>query len=309
MISVQQMQYIVVLSEQLHFQRASELCFVTQPTLSMQVKKAEIELGYPIFDRSKVQLELTDFGKQLLPILREVLNEMAKIEILKKKMEGTYKEQIKIAIIPTVAAYFVPRMFSIWNNKLDHVSIQIEEKKTSELLEALQRKEFDIGIMAGPHADASLRKIHLYNEEILVYAPQLGKNKITREDLRAIQPWLLSQGNCLRTQMIEFCHLSEDQPIQNWNYEGGNIDLLLRMVEIHGGYSLVPEYYEVTAEQKQSLSKIYGEEDGENPGREIIALVPNRSMKWEIVERMLREVQLQFAHSNKKSIKILNWKS
>jgi LysR family hydrogen peroxide-inducible transcriptional activator len=173
----------------------------------------------------------------------------------------------------------------------------------------MQRKEFDVGIMAGPHLDVSLRKIHLYNEEILVYAPQLGKTKIKSDDLRDIQPWLLNHGNCLRTQMIEFCQLSEDQFGQKWNYEGGNIDLLLKMVELHGGYSLVPEFYEVTARQRDSLSRIYAEDEHENPGREIIALVPNRSMKWDIIERMLREAQLEFISSNKNSIKILNWRS
>ncbi len=309
MISVQQMHYILVLSEQLHFQRASELCFVTQPTLSMQVKKAESALGYAIFDRSKSKLLLTEFGQQIIPIIRELLNEMDKIEVLKKKMGGTYKEQIRIAIIPTVAAYFVPRMFSIWNERIENVSIQIEEKKTTELLEALQRREFDIGILAGPHVDSSLRKIHLYNEEIMVYAPHVKKSKITSDDLQGAQPWLLSHGNCLRTQMIEFCQLSNEETTQGWNYEGGNIDLLLKMVDLHGGYSLVPEFYEISAMQRKKLSRIYTKEENENPGREIIALVPNRSMKWESIEKMLRSVQLEFGHEQKKGIKILDWKS
>ena len=100
MISIQQMHYILVLSEQRQFQRASELCFVTQPTLSMQVKKAEEHLGFPIFDRSRNPIELTPFGESLIPVIREVLNESGKIEILLQKLKGNYKEQVKIGIIP-----------------------------------------------------------------------------------------------------------------------------------------------------------------------------------------------------------------
>jgi LysR family hydrogen peroxide-inducible transcriptional activator len=117
MISLQQMQYIVILSEELQFQKASDRCFVTQPTLSMQLKKAEEQLGYAIFDRSTSPLSLTDFGKQLLPILREILSENDKIKLLKDRQNNIFVEEIKIGVIPTVAHYLVPTMFEKWKKK------------------------------------------------------------------------------------------------------------------------------------------------------------------------------------------------
>lgn len=308
MLSIQQMQYILVLSEQRQFQRASELCFVTQPTLSMQVKKAEDDLGYPIFDRSRNPIELTSFGESLIPIIREVLNETSKIDVLTQKLKGNYKEQIKIGIIPTVAAYLVSDMFKIWMEKIGGVQLLIEEQKTEELLLSMERKELDLAILAGPMNDPGMRTIPLFKEEILVYCPTLNRIEIQASELTELHPWLLSRGNCLRTQMIQFCQLKDEVNSNAWNYEGGNLELLLKMVDLHGGYSLVPEYYHLSDQQKRHLKAIHAEGSNGVPAREIIALVPNRTPKWESLERLIREIQLFYNKVNVKEMEVLNWK-
>ena len=112
MISVQQMHYILVLSEELHFQRASERCFVTQPTLSMQIKKAEETLEAQIFDRSRNPLELTGFGKDLLLIIRDTLNEYGKISELSNKTKGTYKEEIRMGISSKIKSTLIFRILN-----------------------------------------------------------------------------------------------------------------------------------------------------------------------------------------------------
>lgn len=308
MLSIQQMQYILVLSEQRQFQRASELCFVTQPTLSMQVKKAEDELGYTIFDRSRNPIELTAFGEELIPILREVLNETGKIDTLTQKLKGKYKEQIKIGVIPTVAAYLVPDMFRIWQEKIGGVQLMIEEQKTEELLLSMERKELDMAILAGPINDNRLRNIPLFKEEILVYCPTLDKKEMDASELTELHPWLLSKGNCLRTQMIQFCQLKDEANSEAWNYEGGNLELLLNMVDQHGGYSLVPEFYHINDLQKQHLKSIHSGYSSGVPAREIIALTPNRSLKWDVLDRLIREVQVFYNTGKVKEMEVLNWR-
>jgi LysR family hydrogen peroxide-inducible transcriptional activator len=308
MLSIQQMHYIIVLSEQKQFQKASELCFVTQPTLSMQIKKAEETLGYPIFDRSKSPLELTAFGQQLIPIIREILSENDKIDVLTKKMNGTFKEQLRIGIIPTVAAYLVPDMFKIWRDKFEGVQLLIEELRTEELIRAMENKSLDLAILAGPHYDPSMRSIPLFKEEILAYVPHADGDLINTEQLTQLHPWLLSKGNCLRTQMISFCQLKEESPDDSWNYEGGNLDLLLRMVDELGGYSLVPEFYHFDQEQKKSLKHIQTSESQMVPAREIIALMPNRSIKTASIEGLLREVQHFYNRPQQQEMQVLNWK-
>ncbi len=308
MLSIQQMQYILALSEHKQFQKASESCYVTQPTLSMQVKKAEEMLGYPIFDRSRSPLELTVFGEQLITILREILSENDKIGSLAQKMKGEFREQIRIGIIPTIAAYMVPDLFKTWREKVPGIQLLIEEQRTEELLESMERKSLDVAILAGPHHDPGLRTIPLFTEEILAYVPSVKGKSVSTEQLTELHPWLLSKGNCLRTQMISFCQLKEEASPDSWNYEGGNLELLLKMVEKEGGYSLVPECYRVNDSIKAHLKQIHAPGNESVPAREIIALLPNRSIKRTVIEGLLREVQHFYNRSDHRAMQVIDWK-
>lgn len=303
MISIQQMYYILVLSEELHFQRASERCFVTQPTLSMQLKKAEETLETLIFDRSRSPLELTNFGNELLPIIRDTLNEHSKIAELYSKSKGTYREEIKVGIIPTVAGYVLPDLYSTWKKELSNVHLIIEELKTEEILLALDQKRIDLGILAGPVHDPRLRSVPLYNEEIKVYYPNGEGKKISINELKQIDPWLLTTGNCLRTQMMNFCELKESTS-DSWDYEGGNIELLQRMVQQHGGYTLVPENY---IDNSSNDYKTVSSNRGEIPAREIIALSSNRTTKWKNIERLIRTIQFKYYKQEQENFQLLNW--
>lgn len=310
MISIQQMQYILVLSEQKQFQRASELCFVTQPTLSMQVKKAEEDLGYAIFDRSKNPIELTIYGMKLIPLIREVLNETGKIEVLTKKFKGIYKEQVRIGIIPTIASYLVADMYALWQEKLKGIQLIILEQKTEELLVSLERKELDMAILAGPFNDSKMRTIPLFKEEILAYCPSLKSKTILSNDLIDLHPWLLSKGNCLRTQMIQFCDIKEDNETDSWNYEGGNIELLMKMVELNGGYTLVPKNYHLNEHQRKQLRSIKTRAGADEavPAREIIAVSPNKTLKWNSLDALIREIQVNYNKENEDlKMTVLDW--
>lgn len=304
MISIQQMQYILVLSEERQFQRASEKCFVTQPTLSMQLKKAENTLGNTIFDRSTTPLELTPYGEVLLPIVRDILSEYARIAELTERQKGMFRERLRIGIIPTVADYMVPDLFNQWRDALSGVQLSIEEMKTEDVLVALDEKKIDVGILAGPISDPKLRTSVLFDEEILAFVPESDAEEVTTEDLEHYHPWLLTSGNCLRTQMIHFCSLNSER--DDWNYEGGNMKLLRQMVEMNGGYTLIPErsISKRSAKYKRIRSSI-----GEIPARQIIALSPNRTTKWGSIEKIVRSVQLHYgAKKEKESLKLLSWK-
>jgi LysR family hydrogen peroxide-inducible transcriptional activator len=305
MVTIQQMQYILALSEQLSFQRAADQCFVTQPTLSMQIRKAEEILGFPIFDRSRSPLELTFFGNELLPILREIMSENQKIKTLQLRMSGHHVEQLRLGIIPTIASYMVPDMFQVWKEKLESVHLQILELPTKDALEALEKKEIDAAIIAGPYVHPKWRSTKLYKEEILVFAPNLENDFVIQEDLNGLQPWLLSKGNCLRNQMVHFCRI-EDGSKDEWDYQGGNLDLLMRMVEINGGYSLIPFYYKVNEEKKRFLKSLITS-NNTKPAREIIALAPNKSMKLNFIDTIIREIQLQYSKYNEENLEIISW--
>jgi LysR family hydrogen peroxide-inducible transcriptional activator len=307
MISLQQMHYIVVLSEELQFQKASEKCFVTQPTLSMQIKKAEDTFGHFIFDRSKNPMELTAFGREVLPVIRDILAENDKLKLICDRRNGKMKEEVVLGIIPTVSAYMVRKLFSYWQNSLENVILNIVEYKTSELLEKIEHNEIDLAILAGPHFDPKLRTVPLFHEEILVYCPTIATKTISLNQLEQLHPWLLNKGNCLRTQMIQFCQIKENNKLDQWNYQGGNIDMLIEMVNENGGYTLIPEHYQLKEEFQIHLKRV--ESFDGFPAREIIGLFHNRSIKKESIEKMLRVAQLQYSkpYSDQK-LSLISWK-
>jgi LysR family hydrogen peroxide-inducible transcriptional activator len=295
------MHYIVVLSEELQFLRASERCFVTQPTLSMQIKKAEDTLGHPIFDRSSHPLSLTPFGRELIPILREIMTENERIKWLIEKQNNQFKEEIRLGIIPTIASYLVPDLFAEWKNELPNIQLIIEELRTEELIAAIENKQIDLGILAGPYADPKLRTVPLYQEEILIYAPSIQKTTLSLSDLAELQPWLLSKGNCLRTQMIAFCQLNEN--MSDWNYQGGNLDLLAEMVTQFGGYTLIPAFAKIKGEL--TLKRL--ESSAGFPAREAIALFSNRSIKKSSIEILLRSIQRKYNQPTS-GLNLLKWR-
>lgn len=305
MLSIQQIHYILTLNEVKQFQKASELCFVTQPTLSMQIKKAEESLGSPIFDRSRSPLKLTLFGEELIPVFKNVISEYEKIDRAVQRKDGVFREEIKMAIIPTVAGYMLPDLYSEWKKVLPNVQLTIAELKTDEILLALDNRKIDIGILAGPISNSKLRTIPLFQEEIKAFYPTSKSNIVSVEDLMNEHPWLLTHGNCLRTQMMHFCELKTNDSRDDWDYEGGSVQLLERMVEKHGGYTLVPKNF---IEKENSNYKTIKSSIGEVPAREVIALVSNKSPKWEYLEILIRKTQLKYGAAKNNGLSILSWK-
>jgi LysR family hydrogen peroxide-inducible transcriptional activator len=275
----------------------------------MQIKKAEEDLGFPIFDRSTNPLTLTPFGEKLVIIIREIINETEKISKLTKSMSGTFIEKVRLGVIPTIAAFLISDMFDKWKSILPHIQLTIEEMKSEELVIALEKKEIDIALMAGPFNQTNLRTIPLFKEEIKAYIPSINSKTIYSNDLIDLHPWLLSKGNCLRTQMIHFCGLTNEKD-DSWNYEGGNLEMLLRMVDVKGGYSLVPEEYQrVLNLDETKCKRIISSDNNEIPAREIISIFPNKTSKWESIEKIVRSIQLNYGKDDRdKKYQVLNWK-
>lgn len=303
-ITPQQINYILELNNERNFQRASVKCFVTQPTLSMQIKKVEELLGFSIFDRSRMPLEPTKEGEQLIEILQDVQIEYSRINTMVQRLQGTHKEYIKIAIIPTISAYLITDIYEKVRQELPHLHLSFHELKSEDLVIAMDENKFDFGIMAGPHLTKRMRIAPLFQEEIKLYFPKGKSAIIAPSEIANEQPWLLSKGNCLRTQMVHFCNLQQHSAIGEWNYEGGNMDILIKMVDYNGGYTLVPEYYHLAKELKQ----LYDPVMKEYPARQIIGIVPNKTTKKESINALISIIQSHYNTGNKNNLRILDWK-
>ena len=306
MISPQQMMYILALTETKSFSKAAERCYVTQPTLSMQVKKAEEQLGFPVFYRDSGQLELTEFGKELVPMLRQIQSDVTAVDRLRERFSGTYRDRLRIGIIPTIACYMLPDLFSKWQESLPQTSLHISEYRTEELLQMLEERKVDVAILAGPVESVNWRSVPLFSEEIVAYTKDWGKREINLQELRLLDPWLLTKGNCLRTQMMHFCSLADDGT-NRWNYAGGNLDMLVRLVDRNGGYTLIPENYTSVYEHNAERFRHIVNENGQSPGRSVIALSSYRHSSWESIEKIIRTIQLHYAGSAER-LELLSWK-
>lgn len=306
MVSLQQMQYIVSLYEHGQFQRASEVCFVTQPTLSMQVKKAEEILGNVIFDRSRKSLELTSFGESVIPVLRDILYENDRLLKLSQKFQGRKLNKLKIGIIPTISSYLIEKIIGL-NNVSQDLNVSFKELTSHELLRNLEDLHLDLIIMAGPFFHPSFQTVKLYDEELRAYFPLSKKDEVSSEELFPERPWLLSEGNCLRSQMISFCNLHTDRERETFDFEGGNLEVLMQLTDQLGGYTIIPEYYLVRDSRNQNVRSVRINSMGLLPGRTVIAVYRKRSFQSDLIEELLRGIKSKFPPSGRQ-LEIIPWK-
>jgi LysR family transcriptional regulator, hydrogen peroxide-inducible genes activator len=243
-MTLQQLEYIVAIDTHRHFVTAAEKCFVTQPTLTMQVKKLENEIGLPIFDRSKHPTEPTTMGEKIIVKARQVLREANQLKELissdKQSIEGTFS----LGIIPTVAPYLLARFIGKFTNKYPKTRLIVEELKSEEIISRLKNDTLHIGILATPLDDKSIREIPLYNEPFLFYGqpkhPAHKVKNLTSTVLKTNELWLLNQGHCFREQLVNIC-TSAKKTQHAFEYESGSIESLKQMVQYNGGYTLVPQ--------------------------------------------------------------------
>jgi LysR family hydrogen peroxide-inducible transcriptional activator len=246
-ISLIQVQYLIALDEHRNFVKAADASFVTQPTLSMQMKKLEEELGVLIFDRSKQPIAPTAIGAKIIKQARIIFNETAQIETILKDHTGDVSGSLKIGVLPTIANSLIPQLISQVAQKYPDLKLTIKEGLTHDIVNDLEHNRLDVGIVSTPlHNDGLIEK-QLYVEKFRIYAhpnhPSSGKNSWDTADLLEDKLWLLSEGNCFRTQSLNLCALS-DEKLNHLalNYESGSLQTLKKIVDIEGGATIMPEW-------------------------------------------------------------------
>ncbi|MEZ5047541.1 MAG: LysR substrate-binding domain-containing protein [Chitinophagaceae bacterium] len=245
-MTLTQIEYIVAVDTAGSFVTAAEKCFVTQPTLSMQIQKLEEELGIKIFDRNHHPIIATDMGKKIIDQAKKVIFEKGKIEELISDQKEKLIGSINIGIIPTIAPSIVPRTLKGFVKKYPELDITINEMTTAHIVNKIKEGELDFGIMSTPLYEKSLKETVLYHEPYVVYASQghklLQKKSISASDLTTHDIWSLSDEHCMRFQIINLCGKQKFLGSENnFNYNSGSLLSLIRMVDINGGYTILPE--------------------------------------------------------------------
>lgn len=245
-MTITQIEYIVAVEKNGSFVTAAEKCFVTQPTLSMQIQKLEEELGIKIFDRNRHPILPTDMGKLIIDQAKKVLYERDKIDELILAQKNELIGMLNIGIIPTVAPSIVPKTLKSFVKKYPSVEINITEMNTDQIVQNLRDGEIDFGILSTPLHEKSLKETPLYLEPYVVYAAKghklLKNNLIDPKDIDVNEMWSLGDEHCMRFQVINLCGKQRFYGAQNtFNYKSGSLLSLIRMVDINGGLTILPE--------------------------------------------------------------------
>ncbi len=286
-----QLEYIVALDTYRHFVTASEKCFVTQPTLSMQVQKIEKELGVLIFDRKKQPIEPTNIGKKIIERAKKILRDAKEMKDFVKSEKEVLEGELRIGIIPTLAPYLIPLFLSGLLKKYPKIKPVMKEMQTEDLILGLHQDQLDIGILVTPLEDRSLHEIKLFEEIFVAYLsenhPLLSKKHIELQDLEKHDLWILNEGHCFRSQILNIC---QKQPTKDGQfvYESGSLDTLRKMVELHAGYTLLPQLalQDISPPRWEYIR--YFEDP--QPARQVSLVVHHSFLKWKILETLQTQI-------------------
>ena len=257
-MNIQQLEYILAVDTYRHFAKAAEHCRVTQPTLSMMIQKLEDELGIKLFDRNLQPVRPTPAGRKVIEQARNVLYQASLIKDIVNEEEQTLKGTFRLAVLPTIAPYLLPRFFQQITEKHPDMDIRILEMKTAPTMAALQNGEIDAAIIANQPVEAQLQGDILYYEEFFGYVaksePIFKKELIRTSDISDERLWLLDEGHCFRDQLMRFCQM-EKVKLHQASYRLGSLETFMRMVESGNGITFIPQLatYQLSNEQKELI--------------------------------------------------------
>jgi LysR family hydrogen peroxide-inducible transcriptional activator len=287
-----QLEYIVAVDTYRSFVGAAEKCFVTQPTLSMQIQKLEEMLNVKIFDRSKQPVIPTEIGSQIIEQARLVLQEGQKIKEIISSQQQDIVGELKVGIIPTVAPYLLPQVIAAMMEKFPDLKLLIWEYTTEDIIHHLKTGVLDCGILATPLADNAITEIPMYYENFVTYISKnsklFKKKNIDANDLEDENIWLLNEGHCMRSQVLNICRSTKDNRLQGLTYNTGSVETLIRMVDINNGATLLPELALADLSPKQ-LSKVRTFKSPE-PVREISLVTHKNYIKKRMLNAFMEEI-------------------
>lgn len=290
-MTLTQLEYIVALDSHRHFVLASEKCFVTQPTLSMQIQKLEEELGVKIFDRTKQPVIPTEIGSGIIAQARIILQEAKMIQQIINDQKDTMTGELRIGIIPTLAPYLLPPLFKHMHEKYPQVSLNIKETITEEVIHELKNNRLDCGLVVTPLKDSSIKEDVLFYEELFVYVSKKNslydKKYVLATEIDPDQLWLLEEGHCFRSQILNLCELRRSSDF-HFKYETGNIETLKRMVDKSDGITILPELavMEFTKPQMKLVKRL----KEPSPAREVSLVTHRDHIKTKLIKTLKEEI-------------------
>jgi LysR family transcriptional regulator, hydrogen peroxide-inducible genes activator len=248
-MTLTELRYIVAVARERHFGRAAEACFVSQPTLSVAIKKLEEELDVKIFERGGSEVSVTPLGEELVRQAQAVIEQAAAIKEIAKRGKDPLSGPLKLGIIYTIGPYLLPELVKHAIEHTPQMPLMLQENFTVKLLDMLRTGEIDCAIMAEPFPDTGLAIAPLYDEPFVIALPKthpLAKRKqISSEELKKETMLLLGTGHCFRDHVLEVCpefaRFSSDAEGIRKSFEGSSLETIKHMVASGMGVTVVPQ--------------------------------------------------------------------
>lgn len=294
-MTLTQLNYILAVDRCRNFAQAARECFVTQPTLSMQIQKLEDYLQIQIFDRSKTPVEPTPMGKKVLEHARLVMQHSGQLEELSKSLRGEVAGEFILGVIPTLAPYLLPLFIRQFSEKYPQVELKVYEYQTDEIIRFLKEGKIDGALLATPLEVKELTEEHLFQEPFKIFlSPDhslLKKKSLDEKDLEISEAWLLKEGHCLRAQALQLCKIQKSGSGAGKNvlFEAGSLETLINMVKSTRGFTVLPQLtYMGLSSADQKLLRDF---NGAVPVREISFVTGPMSMKTSVQKALIKTIQ------------------
>ena len=245
-MTLTELRYVVAVARERHFGRAAETCFVSQPTLSVAVKKLEEELGVTLFERGPGEVSVTPAGQKIVEQAQRVLEEATRIKDIAAAGRDPLAGPLRLGAIYTIGPYLLPKLIPILRRTAPAMQLYIQENFTHRLGEALKSGEVDVIVIALPFDEPGVETRAVYDEPFLVAIPKghpwEARKRVTSEELTRESLLLLGEGHCFRDQVLEFCHTmrSRDRSPLARTVEGGSLETIRQMVASGVGVTVLP---------------------------------------------------------------------
>ena len=247
-MTLTELKYIVALARERHFGKAAEACFVSQPTLSVAIKKLEDELEVKLFERSANEVSITPLGEEIVRQAQSVLEQAASIKEIAKRGKDPLSGPLKLGVIYTIGPYLLPSLVREAIDRTPQMPLMLQENFTVRLLEMLRTGEIDCAILAEPFPDTGLALAPLYDEPFMAAVPSghhlATRSTITSQELKSETMLLLGAGHCFRDHVLEVCpefaRFSSDAEGIRKSFEGSSLETIKHMVSAGMGVTLVP---------------------------------------------------------------------
>ena len=290
-MTLTQLNYTLAVAEEGNFTKAAEKCFVTQPTLSMQVQKLEEELTIKLFNRNTKPISLTPIGLKVIEQAKVILKEAKRMDDVVTSEKGIIGGDFRIGIIPTVMPTLLPLFLSTFIKKFPKVNLKIEELNTASIIEELKNGKLDAGIAATPLDDPKLIEKPLYYEPFVGYIPEnhsLSKLKsLSVEDLEKIYILILEDGHCFREHVLKLCQTTKS--LSTFNIKSGSFETLINLANEGMGMTLLPylQTKSLSEGNKENLKSFKSPE----PAREISIIYSTNQLKVPVIESLITVIE------------------